>query len=194
MQSTNDSRAKTPRKKAHGGFTLIELLIVVSIILILAALALPSLLRSREAANQASAVADIRTIVTGGITYDSTYGNYATTLVQIGGAASVTQATCEHAQLIDIVLGGADPATKSGYKFSMFAGNAAVTGSGLATGCTTNQSTDGFGVMARPIVGGTTGQRSYCGDGSGEIHFDETGAAFTFSNALCSAGTGLVPQ
>jgi len=180
--------------KREKGFTLIELLIVVAIILIIAAIAIPNLLRSRMAANEASAVGSVRTIVTANITYDSTYGNFATTLVQNGGAATVTTATCEHAQLIDSVLGGADPSKKSGYSFHFLAGNAAVTGSGLATGCTTNQSTDGFGVYAQPITIGTTGQRSFCSDGSGVIRYDLTGAVFTLTNATCSAGSGILGQ
>ena len=64
------------------GFSLIELLIVVAIILIIAAIAIPNLLRARIAANEASAVASLRTMNTASITYNSTYGNYPTTLIR----------------------------------------------------------------------------------------------------------------
>src|SRR5262245_5681428 len=89
------------------GFSLIELLIVVAIILIIAAIAIPNLLRARMAANESSAVSSLRTIDTGEITYQSTYPTigYAVTLVNLGGplgAACVPASTS--ACLIDAVL------------------------------------------------------------------------------------------
>ena len=70
------------------GFSLIELLIVVAIILIIAAIAIPNLLRARMAANEASAVSSIRTINTAEVTYNSTYPTvgFAPALVNLGGA------------------------------------------------------------------------------------------------------------
>ena len=70
------------------GFSLIELLIVVAIILIIAAIAIPDLLKSRVAANQASAVGSLRTINTSEVTYSSTYtSGYSPTLVSLDGPA-----------------------------------------------------------------------------------------------------------
>ena len=69
------------------GFSLIELLIVVAIILIIAAIAIPNLLRSRMAANEASAVGSVRTLNTAQVTYSTTYGVGFTTLAKLGGAA-----------------------------------------------------------------------------------------------------------
>ena len=70
VMSTTLSRKQSRKQK---GFSLIELLIVVAIILIIAAIAIPNLIRSRMAANEASAVGSIRTMNTGAITYNSTY-------------------------------------------------------------------------------------------------------------------------
>src|SRR5262245_28878582 len=96
------------------GFSLIELLIVVAIILIIAAIAIPNLLRSRMAANEASAVGSLRTINTSQVTFASTYGiGFAGSLAALGTPAggcpgAVATAAC----LIDEVL---TTGTKSGY-------------------------------------------------------------------------------
>src|SRR6267154_6140447 len=97
------------------GFSLIELLIVVAIILIIAAIAIPNLLRARMAANESSAVASIRTINTGMITYNSSYPTvgYATTLSALGGVSPCTPSSTTSC-LIDSVLSSG---TKSGYTF-----------------------------------------------------------------------------
>src|SRR3954468_1722304 len=138
------------------GFSLIELLIVVAIILIIAAIAIPNLLRSRMAANEASAVGSIRTINTAEVTYFSTYGaGYAPALTNLGPAA-----TCDatNACLLDGVLSAGQ---KSGYNFTAPNANAAQTYT--ATGI--------------PITVGQTGQRAFCAIQDGVIHFNTAGAA-----------------
>ncbi len=116
------------------GFSLIELLIVVAIILIIAAIAIPNLLRSRIAANEASAVGSVRTINTAEVTYSSTYPDvgFADSLVKLG-PASVSDAcaapTSASACIIDWVVANAGTTAKSGYKLSV----AGSTGSGSTT-------------------------------------------------------------
>ncbi len=99
------------------GFSLIELLIVVAIILIIAAIAIPNLLRARIAANEASAVGSVRTVNTAQISYNSAYPTvgFAANLGALAGT-SCSPPGSTGACLIDTVLSGG---TKSGYFFSM---------------------------------------------------------------------------
>ena len=145
--------------KKQKGFSLIELLIVVAIILIIAAIAIPNLLRSKLAANESSAVGSVRTIGTAEVTYSSSWGTgYAVALANLGGAAPCTQATAAAACLIDPLL-SANPAIKSGYTF-----NAAGT-------LLTNAIYNGFEVNATPNAVNTTGIRSFCDDQIGVVKF-----------------------
>ena len=155
------------------GFTLIELLIVVAIILIIAAIAVPSLLKSKIAANEASAAGSVHTIVTAQVTYYSTYSTgYATSLTALAGTAT-TSVTYGQANLLDPTFSAATPAIKSGYNFYMKAGSPPATVPATAVNGADDQS---FDVSAVPISVGSTGQRSFCNDQSGVILFDPTGA------------------
>jgi prepilin-type N-terminal cleavage/methylation domain-containing protein len=137
------------------GFSLIELLIVVAIILIIAAIAIPNLLRSRMAANEASAVGSMRTINTACVTYSSTYGTgFPAALANL---APANPATAAAADLIDQVLAGG---TKSGYIFTYVSG--AVVAGVIPT----------YTLNADPVNVGTTGQRHFYTDQSGVIRFN----------------------
>ena len=151
------------------GFSLIELLVVVAIILIIAAIAIPNLLRSRIAANEASAVGSIRTLNSAAAAYSAVFGNgYPPTLAALGGAGT---ASCTNADLIDPLLSGG---TKSGYTLALVHGKTKLT-KALSSCAGGYGYSDGYVVTATPVVVGLTGQRAFCSDASGVIRYDTKG-------------------
>jgi type IV pilus assembly protein PilA len=149
-------------KRNEQGFSLIELLIVVAIILIIAAIAIPNLLKSKMAANQASAVASLRTLNTSEVTYSSTYNQgFTSTLAQLGPPTS-GNATSALAGLVDSVLAAG---TKSGYTFT-YTASAAV-----------NNETPGYTITADPVTEGTTGLNYYFTDESNVIRQNTSATA-----------------
>jgi len=167
----NESNHNSKRMKNQGrGFSLIELLIVVAIILIIAAIAIPNMLRAKMAANQAAGVSNIRTVTSASIVYSSTYGNgFPPNLATLGGAGV---ANCDGAILLDETL-TVPPYQKSGYQLDYQPQGAANTNSPQSC------ATPGFSAYlttAVPMVPGSTGQTSYCSEEPGVIHYDVSGA------------------
>ena len=137
--------------RKHKGFSLIELLIVVAIILIIAAIAIPNLLRARIAANESSAASGIRTLNTAEVSYFSTYNQYGPSLTELGPGGPTTACpgvpTNLTACLIDGVLasnGNPAGSGKSGYNYA-----------GVGTATT-------YHVESNPITINTTGVRGFC--------------------------------
>lgn len=153
------------------GFSLIELLIVVAIILIIAAIAIPSMLKARAAANQASAVGSLRTLNTAEVTYASTYNTgYSFTLAALGGTGV---ATINNAELIDSILAGG---VKSNYNFYYVACPAppGPNAGGMANGgCTLVLN---YQISANPVGGAGTGNFYYT-DASGVTRQNPTALA-----------------
>ena len=149
------------------GFSLIELLIVVAIILIIAAIAIPNLLRSKMATNESSAVSALRTINTASVAYSTTYGQYPGTLASLGPVA-FPPPNSTTADLIDSVLA---TGIKSGYNIT-YSGTVA---SGIVGSYT---------ITASPVTQGVSGQRGFFTDQSGVIRADPAGSATASSTPL----------
>lgn len=164
--------------KSEGGFSLIELLVVVAIILIIAAIAIPNFLRSKMAANEAAAVENVRTITTAAVVYHTTWGNgYPPLLSTLGGAGLL--ATCNQAILIDSILASGQ---KTGYIFAYSPQGAAVTAPPICA----PPGYEAYLVSAKPIAPGVSGQRSFCSSEPGVIHYDVTGVGIG-SPVACEA-------
>ncbi|MGH9556806.1 MAG: prepilin-type N-terminal cleavage/methylation domain-containing protein [Terriglobales bacterium] len=151
--------------RRHKGFSLIELLIVVAIILIIAAIAIPNLMRSRISANEASAVSSLRQISTAQITYSINYPTvgFADTLTKLAEPPPGTPVSPNNAGLLDWVLGCAgQPCRKSGYDFTINA----VPGTPIITSYT---------LTATPASPGQTGVRGFCSDQMTRVTVDTAG-------------------
>ena len=142
------------RHRFQRGFSLIELLVVVGIILVIMAIAIPELMNARMSGNEAAAVTNIRTIVTSELAYSMEYNiGYTTSLGQLGGSGSVPSAA--NALLIDSVLAAG---TKTGYTYVY-----------AVTSTDTSGHPVGFSINANPISHNLTGRRYYYSDQVGVI-------------------------
>ena len=150
------------RRALNSGFSLVELLVVVAVILIIAAIAVPNYLRSKLAANEASAVQNLRTISTAEYLYSSTYGiDFSADLPTLSGTSAIPDQT--HAELIDQILASG---VKSGYQISY-----------TATSTDSQGYVTEYAVNAAPVAPGITGQRYFYTDQTCVIRWNSSAAA-----------------
>lgn len=161
------------KSRGEQGFTLIELLIVVAIISIIAAIAVPGLLRARMTGNESSAIASLRTTTSSQVSYSAACGNgaYAPTYDQL---ADPPAGAPNSQGFISAEFNAEAPIIKSGYEFTLQGADGSAAG---PNDCNNQPTVDGFYAFAVPQNPGTTGTRGFAVDTNMTIFQDSEGAA-----------------
>jgi type IV pilus assembly protein PilA len=164
MKASKSKSEGRPGNNQVAGFSLIELLVVVAVILIIAAIAIPNYVRAKERANESAAVANLRNIGTADVVYSTTYGiNFAGSLDALGGNPATPSSSS--AALIDSVLSTA-PYIKSGYQYTY-----------VVTATDSNGYAQAYSINADPTIAGTTGDKHFYTDQTAVIRYNTTTAA-----------------
>ena len=162
MRAPTKQSANRSATRGRKGFSLIELLIVVAVILTIAAIAIPSFIRSRMRANEGGAVANLRDVTTAEVVYSTTYGiGFSSNLKKLGG--NLVLADANSAGLIDDILASG---TRTGYIFTYTV---------LSTD--SNGNVLDYGVNVDPVNPGVTGERHFYSDQTAVIRQNQTGSA-----------------
>ena len=166
MKARSKQRTKDRPGQCHraGGFSLIELLIVIAVILVIAGIAIPQLLRSKMVTNESAAASALRSICTVEVTYESTYNlGYSPNLASLGPPAPGNLPTANNADFIDSVLASG---IRNGYNFVYVPIDTRGTGK-----------PDAFTVNANPLSPGQTGEKYFYADQTNVIRWKLGGPA-----------------